>query len=86
MCLCADDYAWMTRRLLQTLGGSSQARVGFFLEGGYDRQALTTSVQSTTDALFSSVSDAVARRPIHPRHAAELAAVEKVQRAFWRSS
>jgi acetoin utilization deacetylase AcuC-like enzyme len=86
MCLSAEDYAWMTHRLVDTLGGARRARVAFFLEGGYDRQALTASVRSTVDALLPGASPTIARRALHPRHERELAVAENVQRAFWRSS
>jgi len=88
MCLRAEDYAWFTRRLLQTLGGPDAARVGFFLEGGYDRTALTESVAATIDAIVAPGTQASAtatpsRGPISARHAAELAIIEETQRAFW---
>jgi acetoin utilization deacetylase AcuC-like enzyme len=95
MSLGSADYAWLTRRLVQTLGGASAARIGFFLEGGYDRQALSDSVQSTVDALFSDASapessapetDAAPRTALRPRHSAELRAAEQTQRAFWHLS
>jgi acetoin utilization deacetylase AcuC-like enzyme len=89
MCLRSDDYAWLTRQLVDTLGGSAEARVGFYLEGGYHRRALTDSVRSTLDALSSRDELADPRasgRALSARHGAELDAIERVQRTFWKLS
>ncbi len=89
MCLCSEDYAWMTQQLLGTLGGTDTARVGFYLEGGYHRNALADSVRTTLDALASP--DVIAHpresgRRLGVRHATELEVVEHVQRGFWKLS
>ena len=87
MCLKADDYAWMTQSLLNTLGGRHRARVGFYLEGGYDRTGLADSITSTLDALHSRENLPNPRdnaRPLRKRHAEELATIERVQRVYWR--
>jgi acetoin utilization deacetylase AcuC-like enzyme len=86
MCLSAGDYAWLTRRLLSTLGGGESARVGFFLEGGYDRHGLGDSVRSTVDALFPSSEPERPASALLPRHAAELATALGVQRTYWQST
>jgi acetoin utilization deacetylase AcuC-like enzyme len=84
MSLCAADYAWLTQALVQTLGGTSQARIAFFLEGGYDRRGISESLQSTVDALFPDCSAPRPRARVRPRHAAELAHAERVQSAYWK--
>jgi acetoin utilization deacetylase AcuC-like enzyme len=87
MCLTSADYAWMTQALVNTLGGPERARIGFYMEGGYDRTALADSVQSTLDALHdpSPVPDPRAGgKRLNPRHALELEVIEHVQRAYWR--
>ena len=89
MCLRSSDYAWLTRKLVETLGGSAEARVGFYLEGGYHRDALSDSVRSTLDALSSRDELADPRasgRCLGTRHEAELASIEAVQGAFWKLS
>jgi acetoin utilization deacetylase AcuC-like enzyme len=87
MCLRSEDYAWMTRVLIHVLGGREHARVAFCMEGGYHRQALEDAVCSTLDALATSHDVPDPRTParsLRPRHAAELAAIEEVQRSFWK--
>jgi acetoin utilization deacetylase AcuC-like enzyme len=86
MCLRSEDYAWMTRQLVRALGGE-RARIAFCLEGGYHRHALTDAVRSTLDALATGddVPDPrTADRPLRRRHAAELSAIEAVQKSFWK--
>lgn len=87
MCLSSSDYAWMTQALVKTLGGPERARIGFYLEGGYDRTALTDSVQSTLDALHTRepIPDPrVSSRGLRRRHAEELALIERVQGVYWK--
>ncbi|MEY4579580.1 MAG: hypothetical protein RL701_4283 [Pseudomonadota bacterium] len=87
MCLRSEDYGWFTQQVLRTLGGPQRARLGIYLEGGYHRAALTDSVQSTINALIAPAEVAhptSTGRRLSPRHAAELAHVEKIQRAFWK--
>jgi acetoin utilization deacetylase AcuC-like enzyme len=84
MCLAGPDYTWLTRRLLATLGGGEKARVGFFLEGGYDRFGLSDSVRSTIDGLYPGPEPERPPSAVSPRHATELAAAIAVQRAFWQ--
>ena len=77
----------MTQRLVQTLGGAEHARVGFYMEGGYDRTALADSVQSTLDALHTCeplAHPCTDGRSLKVRHAAELARIERLQREFWQ--
>jgi acetoin utilization deacetylase AcuC-like enzyme len=87
MCLTASDYGWMTQQLVKTLGGPEHARIGFYLEGGYDRTALADSVQSTLDALHGQdpIPDPRTKtRGLRPRHAEELALFERVQDVYWK--
>jgi acetoin utilization deacetylase AcuC-like enzyme len=42
--LSEDDYAWVTRRLVDIAGEHCQGRIVSTLEGGYDLQALAGSV------------------------------------------
>jgi acetoin utilization deacetylase AcuC-like enzyme len=87
MCLREEDYAWMTQQLVHTLGGPENARIGFYLEGGYHRRALSDCVQSTLDALVTADPIAHPRdrgQRLGARHAAELAAIERVQRERWK--
>ena len=89
MCLTASDYAWMTQALVAALGGLERARIGFYLEGGYDRTALADSVQSTLDALHTHERIADPRthsRGLRPRHAAEIALIERAHRVYWKLS
>ena len=83
MQLDARGYAWMTRRLLDTVRRRPNPRVGFLLEGGYDLQALRESVSHTLDALADTSALEAFGDP-DPLHAAQIAAAERTQRAFWR--
>ena len=78
-----DGYAWMTRRLIQTLRRGPGHRVGFLLEGGYDLVGLRESVRSTLGALSES-GEPPPFGPPNPRHDAQIAAAARVQSAFWR--
>ncbi|EIC30047.1 MULTISPECIES: histone deacetylase family protein [Methylomicrobium] len=57
MCLRSEDYGELTRLLIGALGGPHAARIGFFLEGGYNRQGITESVCSTADALLGGATE-----------------------------
>jgi acetoin utilization deacetylase AcuC-like enzyme len=78
-----DGYAWMTRRLVQTVRRGPGQRIGFLLEGGYDLVGLRESVSSTLGALVEGVEPAPFGPP-NPRHEAQIAAAARVQSAFWR--
>jgi len=87
MCLLAEDYAWLTQELVQTLGGAERARLGLYMEGGYHRRALTACVQSTLDALTTPERIAHPRasgRKLTARHELELSRIERVQREHWK--
>jgi acetoin utilization deacetylase AcuC-like enzyme len=83
MQLDGRGYAWMTRRLIDSVRRGPGHRIGFLLEGGYDLQGLRESVSHTLDAL----ADTSALEPFaapNPHHAAQIAAAVRVQSAFWR--
>ncbi|TAK47196.1 MAG: histone deacetylase family protein [Xanthobacteraceae bacterium] len=47
-----QDYAWITRKLMQIADASAGGRVVSVLEGGYDLQALSRSVSAHVGALL----------------------------------
>ncbi|MEO8747514.1 MAG: histone deacetylase family protein, partial [Rhodanobacter sp.] len=47
-----EDYAWITRRLLDVAGRHSDGRLISTLEGGYDLAALASSVSSHVQVLM----------------------------------
>lgn len=50
--LINDDYAWVTRRLMEVVQESAQGRIVSLLEGGYDLQALARSVEAHINAFY----------------------------------
>jgi acetoin utilization deacetylase AcuC-like enzyme len=83
MQLDGSGYAWMTRRLVESVRRGPGHRIGFLLEGGYDLVGLRESVRHTLGAL----SDATASEgygPPNPHHAAQIDAAARTQSAFWR--
>lgn len=85
MQLDGAGYAWMTRRLLETVQRGPGHRMGFLLEGGYDLEGLRESVSQTLGAL--SVAPAISSfGALGPRHEAEIDNAMRQQRAFWRLS
>ena len=84
MCLTATDYAWMTQALVRTLGGPTQARIGFYLEGGYDRTALTDSIQSTLEAIHGKkIEDPRKTKGLRPLHQTNLSQIKIHQSPYW---
>jgi acetoin utilization deacetylase AcuC-like enzyme len=83
MQLDGAGYAWMTRRLLQTVRRGPSHRVGFLLEGGYDLAGLRESVRDTIGALADPAAEASGFGPPNPRHEAQIAAAMRTQRTFW---
>lgn len=49
--LTEEDFAWVTREIVQLAAGSAQGRILSTLEGGYDLQALAKSVEAHLTAL-----------------------------------
>jgi acetoin utilization deacetylase AcuC-like enzyme len=82
MQLDGRGYAWMTRRLLDTVRRGPGHRIGFLLEGGYDLQGLRESVSHTLDALADTSSLEGFGDP-NPHHAAQIASAVRTQRGFW---
>jgi acetoin utilization deacetylase AcuC-like enzyme len=85
MCLRSEDYGHLTRLLLNALGGRREARIGFFLEGGYDRRGLTESIRCTADALFDTGAQTSFPTSLGRRHAAELSAALAAQAPYWHA-
>jgi acetoin utilization deacetylase AcuC-like enzyme len=83
MRLDGEGYAWMTRRLIEVVRRGPGHRIGFLLEGGYDLIALRDSVRHTLGALADN-GEPVAFGPPNPQHAAQIAAAQRIQSAFWR--
>jgi acetoin utilization deacetylase AcuC-like enzyme len=83
MRLDGSGYAWMTRRLLETVRRGPGHRIGFLLEGGYDLLGLRESVQSTLDALSDPELPA-SFGPPNTRHEAQIAAAQRIQSNYWR--
>jgi acetoin utilization deacetylase AcuC-like enzyme len=83
MQLDGSGYAWMTRRLADTVRRGPSHRIGFLLEGGYDLVGLRESVSHTLGALSNrAVPDGFG--PPSPQHEAQIAAAARTQRAFWQ--
>lgn len=85
MQLDGKGYAWMTRRLLETLQHAPSARIGFLLEGGYDLEGVRESVLHTLNALDAPPADFdPSPQRFDPRFEAEIAASAKAHRDLWR--
>jgi acetoin utilization deacetylase AcuC-like enzyme len=52
--LKAEDFGWVTRRLMDLADKTAQGRVVSVLEGGYDLQGLKESVAAHVSALTGS--------------------------------
>jgi acetoin utilization deacetylase AcuC-like enzyme len=83
MQLDGHGYAWMTRRLLDTVRLGPGQRVGFLLEGGYDLEGVRESVEHTLGALVEAPAP-VQIGALLPQFEAELAASQREQRQFWK--
>jgi acetoin utilization deacetylase AcuC-like enzyme len=84
MQLDGAGYAWMTRGLIETARKGPSHRIGFLLEGGYDLQGMRESVRATLDALIEPEDALPPEGNPEGVHAAEIAAAERAQSAFWR--
>jgi acetoin utilization deacetylase AcuC-like enzyme len=82
MQLDGAGYAWMTRRLVESVRRGPGHRIGFLLEGGYDLVGLRESVGHTLDALSAALPEGFGAP--NPHHAAQIAAAARTQGAFWR--
>jgi acetoin utilization deacetylase AcuC-like enzyme len=54
--LKAEDYDWVTRKLMDLADRSAGGRIVSVLEGGYDLQGLKESVASHVNALMGADS------------------------------
>jgi acetoin utilization deacetylase AcuC-like enzyme len=84
MSLTGEAYRTMTRRLLEAL--PAETPIGALLEGGYDLNALESSLEATLEALtglegVADVSPAVSS--VNPRHTEELARAQSTAAEFW---
>ena len=52
LCLCEEDFAWVTRELKAIAAASASGRIVSTLEGGYDLQALAQSAAAHVAALM----------------------------------
>ena len=52
LCMTADDFAWVTRELLQAAERNCEGRLVSVLEGGYDLQGLRDSVSAHVGELI----------------------------------
>jgi acetoin utilization deacetylase AcuC-like enzyme len=52
--LIAEDFNWVTRRLMDIADASAGGRIVSVLEGGYDLQGLKESVAAHVTALMGS--------------------------------
>ena len=59
--LSAEGYARLTRRVTQMAEAFCQGRVALTLEGGYDIEALTSSVRATLQALAGATAEEAAK-------------------------
>jgi acetoin utilization deacetylase AcuC-like enzyme len=79
--LTADAYGAMVRRLLRAVG---DVPVGLVLEGGYDLEGLSSSLQCSVEALYGGGAEARTDRTLAPRHEAELAAAGAAAGRYWK--
>ncbi len=88
MCVTDEGYAIMATAVTQIALRHAQGRIGFFLEGGYDLTALSSSLASV---LLASVATASADAlmpsfaPMSFRHEDELTRARKAAAANWRN-
>jgi acetoin utilization deacetylase AcuC-like enzyme len=80
MRLDAESYGAMASALVEVSERHAQGRIGFFLEGGYDLNALEESVEATVRAALGEW------HPLSPHRASGAArnAIEETQRALHR--
>jgi len=88
MCVTDEGYAIMATAVTQVALRHCQGRIGFFLEGGYDLSALSSSLSAV---LLASVATASADEnppsfaPMSFRHEDELTRAQKAAAPYWRN-
>jgi acetoin utilization deacetylase AcuC-like enzyme len=88
MCVTDEGYAIMSTAVTQVALRHCQGRIGFFLEGGYDLSALSSSLAAV---LLASVATASADAnpasfaPMSFRHEDELTRAQKAARVYWQN-
>lgn len=88
MCVTDEGYAIMATAVTQLALRHCQGRIGFFLEGGYDLTALTSSLSAVLLASAATASADSAPPSIAPmsfRHEDELTRAQKAARIHWRN-
>jgi acetoin utilization deacetylase AcuC-like enzyme len=78
----ASTYAAMTTALIQQAERAGHGRLGLFLEGGYDLQALEASVAAVGHALLGEVTDLPEDRP-RPAEREALEATMRLVAPHW---
>lgn len=88
MCVTDEGYAIMATAVTQIALRHAQGRIGFFLEGGYDLAALTSSLASVLLASAATASADAAPASFAPmsfRHEDELTRARKAAATHWRN-
>lgn len=86
MCVTDEGYAIMATAVTQIALRHAQGRIGFFLEGGYDLTALSSSLASVLLASMATASadaPAPSHAPMSFRHEDELTRARKAAAAHW---
>jgi acetoin utilization deacetylase AcuC-like enzyme len=87
MCVTDEGYAIMATAVTHTAMRHSKGRLGFFLEGGYDLTALSSSLASVllaSSAAGASGAPAPSFAPMSYRHQDELIRARKAVAEYWR--
>lgn len=88
MCVTDEGYAIMATAVTQIALRHAQGRIGFFLEGGYDLTALSSSLASVllaSAAVASADAPPPSFAPMSFRHEDELTRARKAAAAHWRN-
>ncbi|HMY15116.1 MAG TPA: histone deacetylase [Polyangium sp.] len=88
MCVTDEGYAIMATAVTQVALRHAQGRIGFFLEGGYDLTALSSSLASVLHASLATASADSAPLSFAPmsfRHEDELSRARKAAAAHWHN-
>lgn len=88
MCVTDEGYAIMATAVTQVALRHAQGRIGFFLEGGYDLTALSSSLASVLLAAAATAADDApppSFAPMSFRHEDELAQARKAAATHWRN-